>query len=163
MMNAIVEEADSYGDYAATTKTSGYRVVGDKAPMVKQGLLDCPQDAVDSRFAAINRDTNKGFVRAMDSEKTRSLNPSTSTIGPAWSPGTFQPPDQCQDCMLGVASQTWSFRNITPTSLEVCHGLHKLLYGLPGAAGHARLASRGRVARRGQDGLLGELGEGHSW
>jgi hypothetical protein len=59
---SIVEEADSYGDYAATTTTSGYRVVGDKAPMVKQGLLDCLQDAVNSSFAAINKDTDKGFV-----------------------------------------------------------------------------------------------------
>jgi hypothetical protein len=63
-MTSIVEEVDSYGDYAASTMTSGYRVVGDKAPIVKQGLLNCPQDAVDSRFGAINRDMDKGFVRA---------------------------------------------------------------------------------------------------
>jgi hypothetical protein len=88
--------------------------------MVKQGLLDCPQDAVDSRFAAINRDINKGFVRAMASEKTRSLHPSAGTIGPAWSPSTFQPPAHCRDCVLGVASQDWNFRNITPRSCEVC-------------------------------------------
>jgi hypothetical protein len=112
----IVEEENSCKDCVVTTTTSDYGMVGDND---EQGLLDCPQDAVDSSFAAINRDMDKGFVRV--SEKTRSLQPSTGTIGPAWSPGTFQPPARCQDCVLGVASQGLSCRNITPTSLKVCH------------------------------------------
>ena len=46
--------------------------------------------------------------------------PSTVTIGMARRPSTFQPPALCQDCVLGVVSQDWSFRNITPSLLE-CH------------------------------------------
>ena len=99
------------------------------ASRIKQGLLDCLQDVVDSSFATINKDTDKGFVRAMASAlKMGSLqahHPSqgeSGTIGQAWSPGkAFQPPTQCQDCVLGVASHIWSFRNKTPTSQGLCH------------------------------------------
>jgi hypothetical protein len=129
MRNAIVEEEECYEDLnvsTATTATSGYRVVGDKTLKNKQRLLDClKQDAVDSSFAAIYKDTAKEFMRTMASaQQRRSLqmqHPSTGTIGPARSPSTFQPPAQCQDCVLGVASHDWSFRNITPRSCEVCH------------------------------------------
>ena len=98
---AIVEEEESYEDLHVATTTSGYSKVGFKN---KQGLLDWPkltQDAVE--FAAIYRDTDKEFVRTMASAKQRrSLevqHPSTGTIGPARSPGTFQPPALCQDCV----------------------------------------------------------------
>ena len=36
------------------------------------------------------------------------------------SPSTFKPPAHCLDCVLGVSSQDWSFRNIMPRSREVC-------------------------------------------
>ena len=45
----------------------------------------------------------------------------TPPLAPLVRHGTFQPPAQCQDCALEVASQNWSFRNITPRSCEVCH------------------------------------------
>ena len=46
--------------------------------------------------------------------------PSTGIIGPVRSPSTFQPPAHCRDCVLGVASHDWSFRNITPRNREAC-------------------------------------------
>ena len=98
----IVEEEYSCQVYAATTTKSDYGMVGDK---IKQELLD--------------PDILKLFDRAMVSaHKRRSLHPShevhhpyTGTIGPAWSPGTFQPPALCQDWVLRVASLIRSFRN----------------------------------------------------
>ena len=138
----IVEEGDCQIDYFhAVTTISDYNTKGGgrgistldnpgpwndiPASRIKQGLLDCLQDVVDSSFATINKDTDKGFVRAMASAlKMGSLqahHPSqgeSGTIGQAWSPGkAFQPPTQCQDCVLGVASHDWSFRNITPSLL----------------------------------------------
>ena len=126
----IVEEKYSCKVYAAMTMTSDYgTVVGDNRN--KQGLLDClrdVRDAVDNTFDAIYKDADKQFVRAMASAQQRKLerslrmqHPSTGTIGPARSPSTFQPPSLCQDCVLGVASLYWSFRNITPRSRVVCH------------------------------------------
>ena len=71
---------------------------------------------MDSSFAAINKDTDRMFMRAMASAQQR-ITSSTGTIGPGWSSGTFQPPTHSQDCVLGVASHDWSFRNITPSLL----------------------------------------------
>jgi hypothetical protein len=138
----IVEEGDCHIDYFhAVTTISDYNTKGGgrgistldnpgpwndiPASRIKQGLLDCLQDVVDSSFATINKDTDKGFVRAMASALKRGSlqahHPSqgeSGTIGQAWSPGkAFQPPTQCQDCVLGVASHDWSFRNITPSLL----------------------------------------------
>ena len=119
----IVGEADCCTDYAATTTLDYSTVGGDNRN--QRRLLDCLQDVVDSSFATINKDTDKGFVRAMASALKRGSlqahHPSqgeSGTIGQAWSPGkAFQPPTQCQDCVLGVASHDWSFRNITPSLL----------------------------------------------
>ena len=64
-------------------------------------------------------------------------------ISTARSPSTFQPPSLCQDCVLGVASQAWSFRNITASLLG------QTLYGLQDAAGQGRVAGRGQGVRDG--------------
>ena len=57
------------------------------------------------------KDTDEMFMRAMlrmvDIVRPGSLS-------------TFKPPAHCRDCGLGVASQDWSFRNITPRSRKVC-------------------------------------------
>jgi hypothetical protein len=133
----------------ATTTTSGYRVVGDKTLKNKQGLLDCLQEygvqdtgakrhfftentgaekdsatvtetedvemfdvsKVSAQGDTVIKDTDGMFVRAM----LRTVH----MVRPG-SPSTFKPPAHCLDCGLGVASQDWSFRNITPRSCEVC-------------------------------------------
>jgi hypothetical protein len=84
----------------------------------------CDVSTASAQRDTVIKDTDKGFVRTMASaQQRRSLMvqyPSTGTIGLAWSPSTFQPPAHCLDCVLGVASQDCSFRNITPRSCEVC-------------------------------------------
>ena len=67
---------------------------------VKQGLLESLPGVPE--FATVSEETDSMFMRA---------------IGLASSQGTFQPPTLCQDCVLEVASQSLSFRNMTPTSL----------------------------------------------
>jgi hypothetical protein len=132
---SIVEEADSYGDYTATKVTSYYGTVGGDE-RTQQRLLNCLQDVVDSSFAVINKDTDKGFMRAMASAKQKmSLevqHPSTGTIGPAWSQGV-QPPAQClRLCARGRFSRYELPQHYTnkPRSLPL-YGLHELIYGLP--------------------------------
>ena len=112
----IVEEADCCKDYVGTTTrivvkkncyefnadkttTSGYSMVEDDAK-VKQGLLESLPGVPE--FATVSEETDSMLVRP---------------IGLASSQGTFQPPTLCQDCVLEVASQSLSFRNMTPTSL----------------------------------------------
>ena len=126
----------------------------------------CDVSKVSAQGDTVIRDTDKGFVRAMVSaQERRSLpvqalqHPSTGTIGPAWSLGTFQPPAQCQHCVLEVASQMLgTYRNITPSLLgchstdyagPFCYGLLGPLYELQDAAGSGRVAGRGQGLRDG--------------
>ena len=94
----IVEE-ECYEDLHVATTTSGYSKVGVKN---KQGLL-----------ISVREDHGQ-------CQQRRSLtvqHPSIVTIGMTRSPSTFQPPALCQDCVLGVVSQDWSFRKRTPLLL----------------------------------------------
>jgi hypothetical protein len=56
----------------------------------------CDVSKVTTQGDTLIKDTDKGFVRAIDS--------SIDMVRPG-SPSTFQPPCQCQDCVLGVSSQ----------------------------------------------------------
>ena len=104
---SVTETAHSYCHCyeasAVKTTTSIYGTVGGDNRN-KQGLLDCLPDGVDSSSAAINKDTG-----------------SINMVRPGSLSYTLQPPTQCQDCVLGVASHIWSFRNKTPTSQGLCH------------------------------------------
>ena len=60
------------------------------------------------------KDVDKGFVRAMDS--------SIAMVRPGSPSYTFQPPTHSTDWVREVASHMLrTYRNITPTSREVCH------------------------------------------
>jgi hypothetical protein len=71
----------------------------------------CDVSKVSAQGDTVIKDTDEMFMRAMlrmvDIVRPGSLS-------------TFKPPAHCRDCGLGVASQDWSFRNITPRSRKVC-------------------------------------------
>ena len=71
----------------------------------------CDVSKVSAQGDTVIKDTDRMFVRAMES--------AVHMVRPG-SPSTFKPPTHCQDYGLGVASHDWSFCNITPRSREAC-------------------------------------------
>jgi hypothetical protein len=159
----IVEEEDCqvYDKNHPVTMTLCYSTVGG----MQQGLLNClDRDAVDSSFAAITKNTDREFVRAMASAlKRRSLqvyNPSQGlhgTIGQAWSPGrAFQPPTHSQDWVQGSHHDARETMLESPAAGKTQHkffslSLLELLYGLYEPHNGLCKGSASKMLRTGQD------------